>query len=126
VRGKHGVRGHRFQRALVIEPLGGEHAHALEHQEGGVPLVDVQTVGLRLSASRARTPPTPSTISARCACAGRRRIAGGDVARVLVVLLDIGVEQIELDVAAARLPHLAHHAAPGRSTCTLSSPPSGA
>ena len=67
-----------------------------------------KTVGLTFSASSARTPPMPRTIS----CLMRSSVPaavqpGGDVAVGRGVLREVGVEQVERDAADVRLPDFA-------------------
>ena len=114
VGGEHGVHRDRLQRSVEGEATGGQLAHALEHQEGRMALVDVPDGGR-------------DTQRAQCAHAADAEHdflldAGGAVATVepaadLAVRrrigLDIAVEQVQRDMAAARAPHVEVHGAPG-------------
>ena len=128
VRREHGVRGDRLERRGEVEA-------ALAHQRraarsstrnAACPSLMCQTVGLSPSAASARTPPTPSTISCSMRVVAVAAVEPvRDVAVGVAVLRQVGVEQVEPDVADARLPHLdARPSRPGSSTSTRSSAPS--
>ena len=74
-----------------------------------------KTCGCRPSARRARTPPTPSTISWRMRssdAAAVEAVAGETVD--VVVLVDVGVEQVELDAAHLGQPQAGVHGHAGQ------------
>ena len=111
--GEHGVGGDAFQCTAVIQALRRELAHALQDEEGGMSLVDVPYGRLALQFFQdphAAHAEHDFLLDAHAAVAAVELM--GDPACVLVVLLEVGVEQEQLDVAAARTPHLARHATP--------------
>ena len=93
----------------------GQRAHALQHQERGVALVDVPDGGLelqRLERAHAADAEHDFLLDAGGAVAAVQLVR--DVAGALVVLLQVGVEQVQGHVAAACAPHLAGDAAAGQ------------
>ncbi len=99
----------------IVEPLLHQRARAFEHQERGMTFVDVPDGGLeleRLERAHAAHAEHDLLLDAHLAIAAVELM--GDVARVLVVLLQVRVEQVQADMAAARVPHLADHAPAGQ------------
>ena len=99
VRGEHGVRRDRLGRRLERQALGHQAAHALEHQERGVALVDVphrRLVPDRRERARAAHAEHDLLLQARDAVAAVEPVR--DVLVALVVLPQVGVEQVERDV----------------------------
>ena len=116
VGGEHGAGGDLFQRAVEVHArLTGHFAAAFQHLKGGVALVDVPHGRVQVQGTQCAHP----------ADAQHDLLldAGGDVAAVelvgdgpvrLLVLRQVGVEQVQGDVAGLGLPYLQHHPAAGQ------------
>ncbi len=110
MRGEDGVGGHRLERRARVHALLHVLAHALEHEEGRVPLVDVPHGGSE--SQRAQRPHAAHAehdllLDARRAIAPVEPVGGGAV--LGRVGLQVGVEQVQRHAAHLRLPHAAMH-----------------
>ncbi len=110
VRGEDGVGCHRLERRARVQALLHVLAHALEHQERRVALVDVPHGGTQ--AHRAQRPHPAHAehdllLDARGAIAPIEPVRGGAI--LGQVALQVGVEEVERHAAHLRLPHAAMH-----------------
>ena len=111
VGGEHRVRRDGLDRRLErAARRARQAAHALEDQERGVALVDVPDGRLeadRGERARAADAEHDLLLEARDAVAAVEAV--GDVAVALAVLRQVGVEEVQRDVADPRLPDLDEH-----------------
>ena len=110
VRREDRVRRHGLERAFQVEALAHQRAHALEHEERRVPLVDVPRGGLdahRRQRARAAHAEHDLLLDARVAVAAVEAMRGGAV--LGAVGLEVGVEEVELHAPDPRVPHLRVH-----------------
>ncbi len=82
-----------------------------------------QTVGSRSSKHNARKPRCRASLLVEPASPDRRRIAGGDLAIIRRVLLNIAVEEIEWRSADLHIPNLGVDFRPGYSISTRTGSP---
>src|SRR5581483_6122221 len=112
VRGKHRVRRHALERGGAVDAMRDEPTHTLEQKKSSMALVDVPhrwSLLERVERAHATYAEDDLLLDTHLAIAAVEPM--GDVAAVLVVLFDVGVEQVQLDMPALRLPHFARDSA---------------
>jgi hypothetical protein len=115
VGGEYGVGRHRLQGGVEGQPALHLAADALQHQEGGVTLVDVKGRGLDpqgLQGAHAADAQDDLLLDAGVLVAAIELV--GDVAVLRPVGGQVGIQQAEADVADAGLPDLHFHPAAGQ------------
>ena len=103
--GPHGLDGLGVAEPLVDDEL----ADALEAEEPGVALVGVEHLGLDADGlQRPDAADAEQDLLAQPVLGVAAVEAVGDLADLVGVLLDVGVEEVQRHPADARLPHLGH------------------
>ena len=112
--GEHRVPGDSFKRACKIQALLAQQPDALEHEEGRVAFVHVpyrRLVTHRSKRTHAADAQHDFLLEAHGAIAAIQPIR--DAAIALLVFCNVGIEQIEPDVAGAHLPYAHRERPPG-------------
>ena len=112
MRGENGVRRDRFQRGIERQSALHLGAHPLQDEECRMPLVHVPSGRLESDRmQRAHTADAEHDLLLDASALVSAVKPVGDVAVLCVVVVQIGVEQIQGDVADDRLPYAHRHVA---------------